>query len=103
MRKYIINSNYREYADIVVATAEEIVDSLNDGKHPDAADAIFEVATKRMATCQDRWGLLMAYQTPQEADYNKAWHMFLDDLFSIIDVQEIETKRDTEERDEDER
>ena len=103
MRKYSINSNYREYADIVVATAEEIVDSLNDGTYQDAADAIFAVAIKRMATCQDRWRLLMTYQMPQEADYNKAWHTFLDDLFSIIDVQEIENERGTEERDEDER
>ena len=90
MKKFVVNFDYAENSGLAISTAEDIVEYLNKGEYTDLDRAIYETVDTKLIYTNDRWDLMKTYQTPDEANYDAAVEMFMNELYSIIDEEEIE-------------
>ncbi len=90
MKKFVVNFDYAENNGLAISTAEDIVEYLNKGEYTDLDRAIYETVDTKLIYTNDRWDLMKTYQTPDEANYDAAVEMFISELYSIIDEEEIE-------------
>lgn len=90
MKKYLANFNYGKNNSFAISTAEEIVDYLNNEEYDDLDTAIMEEVDRKLIYYNDQWEMMRAYQTPQNANYNMALEMFIEELYSIIEEEELE-------------
>lgn len=90
MKKFIVNCDYTKNSDLAISTAKDIVEYLNNGEYTDLDTAIVEELDRKLIYYDDQWELMKTYQTPDEANYNAAVEMFMNELYSIIDEEEIE-------------
>lgn len=96
MKKYYVNYGC-ENTSFAIKTAEDIVQWLNYGDYDDRETAIMEVAENSLIYFDDQWEMMRGYQRPSEADYNKAYCLFLDELFSIVKEDEETEENEDEE------
>lgn len=94
MKKFVVNFDYAENSGLAISTAEDIVEYLNKGEYTDLDRAIYETVDTKLIYTNDRWDLMKTYQTPDEANYDAAVEMFMNELYSIIDEEEIEEELD---------
>lgn len=90
MKKYLANFNYEKNNSFAISTAEEIVDYLNNEEYDDLDTAIMEEVDRKLIYYDDQWEMMRVYQTPQNANYNMALEMFVEELYSIIEEEELE-------------
>lgn len=90
MKKFVVNYDCMTNSDLAIFTAKEIVEYLNNGEYTDLDTAIVEELDRKLIYYDDQWELMKTYQTPDEANYNAAVEMFMNELYSIIDEEEIE-------------
>lgn len=94
MKKFVVNCDYAENSELAISTAKDIVEYLNNGEYTDLDTAITDELDRILIYYDDQWNLMKTYQTPQEANYNEAVEMFMNELYSIIDEEEIEEELD---------
>ncbi len=94
MKKFVVNFDYAENSGLAISTAEDIVEYLNKGEYTDLDRAIYETVDTKLIYTNDRWDLMKTYQTPDEANYDAAVEMFMNELYSIIDEEEFEEELD---------
>ena len=94
MKKFVVNCDYAENSELAISTAKDIVEYLNNGEYTDLDTAIADELDRILIYYDDQWELIKTYQTPQEANYDAAVEMFMNELYSIIDEEEIEEELD---------
>ena len=90
MKKYVVNYDCMANSDLAIFTAKEIVKSLNDGNYTVLDTAIEEAVDRTLTYYDDQWELMKIYQRPKEANYDEAEELFVQELYSIIDEEELE-------------
>lgn len=60
-------------------------------------DELYQCMDDELIYTSDQWKLMMAYQTPQDANYDDAWESFMYDLSSAISDGAIEEDDEDEE------
>lgn len=90
MKKYTVKYDYEKNNYFAISTAEEIVDYLNSEEYDDLDTAISDEVDRKLIYYDDQWEMMRAYQTPQDANYNMALEMFVEELYSIIEEEELE-------------
>ncbi len=90
MKKYTVKYDYEKNNSFAIITAEEIVDYLNNEEYDDLDTAIMEEVDRKLIYYDDQWEMMRTYQTPQNANYNIALEMFVEELYSIIEEEELE-------------
>lgn len=66
--------------------AQEILDRMESATTDGLAEAMNEV----LVWTEDRWDLMKAYQSPEEANYGEAWNCFYEDLSDAINDGALE-------------
>ena len=100
MKKYYVDYGC-ENTSFAIRTAEEIVQWLNYGDYDNIDDAIQQTAESKLIYFDDQWEMMKAYQRPDEADYNEAYCMFLNELYGIVKEEDDEEDEKNEEDEED--
>ncbi len=95
MKKYYVDYGC-ENTSFAIRTAEEIVQWLNYGDYDNIDDAIQQTAESKTIYYDDQWEMMKTYQRPCEADYNEAFNMFIEELYSLVVVEDEEDKEDEE-------
>ena len=96
MKKYSANFNYEKNNSFAINIAEEVVDYLNNEEYDDLDTAITEEIDRKLIYYDDQWEMMRAYQTPQDANYNMALEMLVEELYSIIEEEELEEEIEDE-------
>ena len=90
MQKCSISENLDNYSSLAIDIAEEIVDGLNNGDYKNFTNAINTVLDEQFFFSGDKWDLIKTYLCPEDANYSVAEEMFVNELYSIIDEDDID-------------
>ena len=71
------------YGDFV-GIAENVLSRIGEDELDDVYDAVYQAMDDELIYTEDRWAIMMEYQTPEEADFNLAWEAFADELMECI-------------------
>ena len=62
---------------------------LNDGEDSDKWELITNALNDEMIYYSQQWVVLKEYCTPREANWDEAISEFMDDLFYVINIEEV--------------
>lgn len=83
MKKFKTTYHYStEY--IACHIADNVVELLNDGDYNDLDTAISEEIDRYLIYSKEQWEVMMAYQTPNEANLAEAVQLLIEDVYNSI-------------------
>lgn len=75
----------RHFSGDFAGIAENVLSRIDaDEIEKDAYEAVLQAMDDELIYTEDRWAIMMEYQTPEEADFNLAWEAFADELMECI-------------------
>ena len=94
MSKLVLNFSTTKNNDFAISIAKEVIETLNNEEYDyyslsisDALTAeILDTLDARLIYNDDRWKMMKLYLNPENANYEKAIEMCIDEIESIIEI-----------------
>ena len=76
--------------DLAVNIADAVCDAMNRNEYEELCDAVTFEIDREMIWTNNQWEILKNYCSPEDADLNYAYECLYDEIYSIINEEEIE-------------
>lgn len=86
--------------DVLNNIVEYVVDEINSGSARSLEDSISNNMDSVLIYDDDIWDLMKEYQRPSEANFDEAWQLAWEDIYSAIEIEEDEDEEEDDEEDE---
>ena len=101
MKKYITNYDYNNQY-IACHLADNIVEYLNTGDYDEVDTAIYDEVDRYFIYDNEKWEVMQAYQTADEANFQDAVALLIEELYRIISEVECDDEEEDDEEEDDE-
>ena len=94
MTKLVLKHNYADNNDFAISIAKEVIETLNNEEHDysslSMSDELYTeisyVLEAKLIYNDDRWEMMKIYLNPEDANYEEALEMCMDEVHSIIEI-----------------